>query len=76
VPLQQEQLLTGKKLQELGAGLLVTDFESATTLSESINGALTNPELVNCVKGLKQTLKGSDQTVASAVINCVEELLS
>jgi hypothetical protein len=75
-PLQQEQLLTGKKLQELGAGMMILNFESPTTLSESINGALNDAELCKHIKSIKQTLKGSNQTVASAAKYCIAELLA
>jgi hypothetical protein len=76
IPLQQEQLLIGKKLQELGAGTMILNFESADALSKSINNALSNAKLSDYVKSIKKTFDKYNQTVGSAIKNCVNELIA
>lgn len=74
VPLHQEQLLTGLKLQELGAGQLVVDFDDATALVDIIKAALNNAELYKRVKDITQSFKGDDQDITEAVRATLEQL--
>jgi hypothetical protein len=74
-PQQQEQLLIGAKLQELGAGVLILHFESAIELSGRINNHLSDTVLRDRVKNIKKKYNGCNQTVASTVKCSVEKLL-
>lgn len=74
-PLQQEQLLIGKTLQEHMVGRLILGFDDTETLAKQINSALDDKELHSHAKGFTQKYKGNQHTVASAVKECIEELL-
>lgn len=75
-PQQQEQLLTGKKLQKLGAGMMIIDFESSHDLARYINKVLYDVELRGRVKSIKQKYHVINQSVASVVKESISQLLS
>jgi UDP:flavonoid glycosyltransferase YjiC (YdhE family) len=72
-PLQQEQLLIAKTLQEFKVGLLMLDFDDIEMLAKQINTALDDKALLNHAKGFSQKFKQHKHSVVSAVRKCMKE---
>jgi hypothetical protein len=75
VPLHQEQLLIGLKLQQFGAGQLVVDFDDAAAFGDIINSALNNADLYNRSKDIAQLLNANELEMTDAVTTTINQLL-
>lgn len=72
-PLQQEQLLIAKTLQELKVGRLMLDYDDIDMLAKQINSAFDDKELLRHAKVFAQKFKQHKHSVASAVGKCIKE---
>jgi hypothetical protein len=74
LPIHQEQLLIGKKLEELGIGRMKIDFDNEEVLLDVIKRTLNNQNIAEEMDNIKKQLKGKNQTVEDVVRDAVVDL--